>query len=1387
MGLTYKIVSDWNLKTDLEGAAGTGGVTTISEDVGFSSSALGGNYDIVIDGGITHGVFSKSGSYTVYYFTYESGETYLEKILIGGNEVLGVNARIVVDGLDIYIMYYDIGSYSVSILKNSSGSWTKTIIDYVIIPIPPNKRQIYFKKVGSDILGAYVCNFSGTDQSIKYVEKSGSRWVVDEAILEEGKEIKSVYCHKKSGIPLILFGGNAGLSVYKRIYGNWIQYGSYSGTGVSEMHAAYANSVSSYHIAYLSGSEVRYQKFNTTTNAFLGDHKFIDFSSNSISIALNSSDQPAISYSHIEEINPITSFLKVARGQSDGLIFKTYNVKSSSSHQYAGYLSDIEMSSYDKLIIAYYNSSIKIYDELLDIEEDELETSVWKDRTFVNNLVASPSPPTRDSENTYMQFTRANENYFYIEEDNQSGLDKSETGFSIALTIIPSGDYSASQNIVSKISSEGSGYELFLGGANGLWIGFSLSTIYGSVQSLVLELPPNEASEIAMVYSGFDIKIYVKRPSDSSFSVKSYSVAGDVLKNNSPFVIGAYGYRVDSADPYYPYQDIGSYIFSNFLDAKLLGIKYWKRELSFEEATYGGTSGSTYSKTLDPYSDNLDYRTSKSSFGDMHFFLNGNNLSTKDYGGVRNVDIARYSNYNLEERVTNASGYSIDPKMAKKRDGSVALVWSDKRDGYAEIYINEFYGNNAISSADHRTGTVKVSGLGGQVAANSNVFIDSDGKFLDRGVLIGDCINITSGNKYQGRRVPIISVLSNSTIEVGAFFSEKESGIGYYVDFNKPSVAKDYAVKVTGLKSSSINPVILYDSLGDAHIVFQSLDGEYYSIYYSRYRGSLNSSQIWSPIKLTSAEGNSSEPSLAIDSTDSLHLVWSDARNGKKSVFYAKTSMAVENGAAQFPYWTSSGLKGKDRLISSDIVADRAKIYVDNSDVSHIVFSGRVNPASDLKKEIYYVDNYGGRISNPIRISYLGGRATAPVIVGDSSGNQFVIFSAKIEGYYDIYVTQRNSSLGSWRAPKKVSLTSSDSVDPTAVIDSDGVIYIHWIDKSGESKSIGYAEYYSADDRIVNTKIIRPSSAPTSALSISSLIDDTKTVYVSWEDSRSGEEGETEIYKNENTNLVTFDEPSTSSQQDKTLSEIIADQMSQVVVGREFSDIVSASELPISGESLGEVEIVLFTDSVSYSVPFSLSNIDDVDIIDQTIIMDYRRIGVKIKGLNKTIAYRIKNKDDSSSTYSEFYEFTIDEPPNTTTGSWTLSQDNGRKQICVQLYTIKGLTSEFCIDLFLNEPSLFDISIHSNTNNNIGEVVDTEYQEVKALTSDLYWVKILPRKLLTESQTIVFDIETQGNKYSSIQTSKNGDYYIGKFALNTHDGVRYVDGGAKIIPRIVSQ
>jgi hypothetical protein len=400
--------------------------------------------------------------------------------------------------------------------------------------------------------------------------------------------------------------------------------------------------------------------------------------------------------------------------------------------------------------------------------------------------------------------------------------------------------------------------------------------------------------------------------------------------------------------------------------------------------------------------------------------------------------------------------------------------------------------------------------------------------------------------------------------------------------------------------------------------------------------------------------------------------------------------------------------------------------------------------------------------------------------------NRYIFFSCKQLDNEEIYMIKYDYENGKWNLPKRISFSNMDSITPSVCIDADDMIYIYWIDRITSSGSVGFARYNPLSDELYSD-LIRPSSVPDSILTLCSSIDETKTVYLAWEDTRFGVDSGTEIYKNETINLVSFDKIQTSPDAKKTDAQIIEEQLNKFVIGNKYSDDVSPSELPISSEALGNTMITLETARSSYSIPMDVFNSQNPLVAPQIVILDSRDITIKIRGLPKTLAYRLKNIDDLNSAYSEFFEFTVDILPDTTIKKWRLSAENGKKQIGIQLYTLQGLTSPIEIDLYLNEPNIYDILIYNDSGNSIGEIVDTIYQDVTVLSSHSYWVKIKSYRIIDDTQVVKFDVIAQGLDILNNETTYDGEYYVGKFSINPQDGTRYLDGSAKIIPKILKK
>jgi len=1522
MEITYKLVSDWNLKTDFDSSVSTGGIISIALDSFLSSNNNGGSYDLAIDSSsIRHGTFSKSVTHNLYYFTYSnlSREVSVEKILIDNQDINGINSRLSFDNSENpIIVYYDTNSFSIAALTKNGAEWGKTNIDYVNLQSPYQKRQLDTYNINGKIYGAYVHKFNEDQSAIQYIYFNGNSWVSETVATddEDARFITAAIIVDKTMIPTIFVGTSAGIFVYQKIRKVWQFDRQYlDSASVNEISAAYDSSRNYSHVVYLSGTTVKYQRYDNgllrTLNRFLISNKYIDFNSSSVSIDVNSLGDPCISYSHAEEGSPIKVYLKTAIGSAYGDLFKTYNITGYSNAMYVGYLSDLIYDANDRMCILYYDGGIKIYDEQTKINEENIAVTTWKDKTFSNNLLSSNNPPTRDAQNTYMNFSSNNEQYFYIIDENCTDLDEGTTGFSILFSIIPAGGNGVDQVIVSKSSSV-SGYKIFLTGEYGLSLAFNIFTVYGNLNETVVDLPINETTKIGFVYSGYDVKVYVKKPEDEKFTVYKYDIFGDVKKTNNPFVIGAYGevnwnatqssessnssssteaknsssteikssssteaktsssteVETSSSTEIFSSSSVSSrsssskssssteaktssesssteimtsssnsessssssstevktsssteifssssteiktsssthnlstssisessdsssgsaeeYLFSYFLNAKLICVRYWKRELNYAEASYNDSDVVSYINLIDPYSDEMDYNIRGSSCGTTHFVMHGEDLGVIDYGGIDKINLLSYSNYDSEERITNSTGYSIDPFLVKKQNGEMCLLYADKKSGYSEIYLNNFNGNNSSNYLVNNSSFIKCYGRNGSTTSMSNVFVDPRANFLNSGVYIGDFLCITSGSDYIGLRVPIIGILGQTCLEIGVYFSKSLSDLGYYIDKINEEDEDTSLIQLTSLSQDSINPVAVADTISDLHAVWQSVSNENYDIYYQRYRTNNSVHQIWGSVKLTDKVGNSINPSLAIDSEDVLHLVWEDTRNKNHSIMYAKSSKTVQNGEDQFVNWSSSNFGGIDLMISSSY-SESPVVAVDNNDIVHIAFSTRLVSTDDSKYEIFYCNNKTGIFSAPIRITNLEKKSRTPKIVVDKNSNVYVFFSCKHTDVENIYMVKYDFSQNEWTFPKRISFSEVDSVMPSVVIDSDDIIYIYWVEKTSTSNSVGFSKYNTILDRL-NSEIIRPSSSPNNIDKISTAIDETKTVYLAWEDGRLGSEYGTEIYKNQSINLINFDQIVSDSSKTKTDEEIISEDLNKFVIGKKYSDNISPSELPLSLETSGDVVLTLFTDKLSYEYPVDIFNLDNPLQNRETIILDYRDISIKIKGLPRTLAYRIKNLDDAEASYSEFREFTIDVFPDTTIASWRLSSGNGAKSIGIQLYTLHGLLSPIVVNLYLNEKDIYDIALFNNEGDKIGEAVDTEYQNKTVLSSKIYWVKIKPYKVIGDEQVLKFDVITQGDDIRDVETSYDGTYYVGKFSINPYDGIRHIDGSARIIPKVV--
>jgi len=122
------------------------------------------------------------------------------------------------------------------------------------------------------------------------------------------------------------------------------------------------------------------------------------------------------------------------------------------------------------------------------------------------------------------------------------------------------------------------------------------------------------------------------------------------------------------------------------------------------------------------------------------------------------------------------------------------------------------------------------------------------------------------------------------------------------------------------------NPAIAIDANDNIHVVWNDYNGtsEYYQIRYIKYNGS-----AWGPvINLTSSSRDSIDPSIAIDYNNYIHIVWTEEdSSGIYQIFYRRSTTSGES-------WDSI-----EQLTSESDDQSQPAIAVDTNNNLHIVFT----------------------------------------------------------------------------------------------------------------------------------------------------------------------------------------------------------------------------------------------------------------------------------------------------------------------------------------------------------------------------------------------------------------------------------------------------------------
>jgi hypothetical protein len=298
---------------------------------------------------------------------------------------------------------------------------------------------------------------------------------------------------------------------------------------------------------------------------------------------------------------------------------------------------------------------------------------------------------------------------------------------------------------------------------------------------------------------------------------------------------------------------------------------------------------------------------------------------------------------------------------------------------------------------------------------------------------------------------------------------------------------------------------------------------------------------------------------VACDSNDNVHIIWSDIRDtgpvSNIELYYEK----MDN--------MGNTLVDELRITHAPHYSLYPSISIDSSDNLHIVWSEEINVMSVLQEEIYYtkLDNNGNTLVDDFALTGNDGEESLfPDCEADSQGNIHVVWlddrnetgSTKNQ---DVFYTKLDN-FGNTIIDDTRTFVRADHFRPNIVVDSNDLIHLtcgsmpNW--KGNVHKQVYYMKLDNDGDPVVDEK--RLTSDEENASHPTLHLDSEENIHIVWEDERHEN---TEIYylKVDNIGNALFNEQRLTDNSSKSLfPEIEIDNNDKAKVvwaeGRDYSD-----------------------------------------------------------------------------------------------------------------------------------------------------------------------------------------------------------------------------------------
>lgn len=288
------------------------------------------------------------------------------------------------------------------------------------------------------------------------------------------------------------------------------------------------------------------------------------------------------------------------------------------------------------------------------------------------------------------------------------------------------------------------------------------------------------------------------------------------------------------------------------------------------------------------------------------------------------------------------------------------------------------------------------------------------------------------------------------------------------------------------------------DSNNIPHITWFS--GSPSRVYYAnRTDGTWNS-----PIPVTAGTEQSRNPSIAIDSTNRLHLAWHDYRNGgidNIEIYYNTTTVGgAWNQETRLTHTVDVNNTNGDNSYCPTLLAEPSgKLHLNWYDFH---WNGwRPELAYKSAANWYSWDTSESIDANKLTDSQLYQTPYPAMSLGED-GFLHLVWTDDESGFPEIYYMQKTAGSSSWTPPLQLSFDSTTCKFPAVISDPSGNVYVFWDSRINGLQSVKMRKYDALQGTWLSTETVTTPESSSNSACVS--VDKFNTVHLVWSDNRTG-------------------------------------------------------------------------------------------------------------------------------------------------------------------------------------------------------------------------------------------------------------------------------------------